>query len=243
MAFTRTWNASYEASPANGDNASEGALRIREIRIDVRERMAIDHSWAGDADDGKHTQITFVNPLGSDPTNTTDEGYLYTKDVTSKAELFWEDEDGNVIQLTSAGAFIGGSAYPNVSNDQILIRPDATIGVATGWSTESITNKAVRINSSALHNTSDGGTVGFTTVFGTARATTSDGTHSHTSGTLNVTLPDSGNDCAISGAYNLVAPGAVGTGNVTGSTASGGSHSHTSNLNVDYTDFRIVSKD
>ena len=101
--FTRTWNASYEAVPADSDNASEGAQRIRQLKVDIKERLQVDHSWAGDADDGAHKKVTFVDPLSAKPTAAVSEGYLYTKDVNTKAELFWEDEDGNETQLTSAG--------------------------------------------------------------------------------------------------------------------------------------------
>lgn len=101
--FTRTWNAAYEASPADTDVVSQGALRIRNLKEDVQERGEVDHSWAGDVDDAKHKQITFVDPLGADPGDVADEGMLYTKNVSAKAELFWKDEDGNVAQLTDAG--------------------------------------------------------------------------------------------------------------------------------------------
>jgi len=37
--FTRTWNAAYEASPADSQNASQGAARIREIKSDVMEHI------------------------------------------------------------------------------------------------------------------------------------------------------------------------------------------------------------
>ncbi|MAH45009.1 hypothetical protein CMI37_04220 [Candidatus Pacearchaeota archaeon] len=101
--FTRTWDAAYMALPADGDDLSEGASRIRNLRTDIQERMAEGHSWGGDADDGKHKQVSFVDPLGSDPSTVANEGHLYTKDVSSKVELFWMDEDGTVLQLTSGG--------------------------------------------------------------------------------------------------------------------------------------------
>lgn len=39
MVFTRTWNTAYEALPADGDLAREGAARIRDLKEDIRERM------------------------------------------------------------------------------------------------------------------------------------------------------------------------------------------------------------
>ncbi len=141
MALTRTWDGSYEASPADGDDISEGAGKIRNLKVDVQERGVVDHSWAGDADDGKHKQVTYVNPLGSDPADVTDEGVTYTKNVNSKAELFWKDEDGNVAQISSVGAILAAmsattlvksGAYPIVAADRgKLILANANGGAFT----------------------------------------------------------------------------------------------------------------
>ena len=44
------WNAgTFETSPANGDQASAGAGKIRDTRIEVRQRMDVEHN-IGDAD-------------------------------------------------------------------------------------------------------------------------------------------------------------------------------------------------
>lgn len=107
MAFSFTWDASFEASPADTDDAKEGANRIRDERSAIRERAEVDHRWGPDvdsaADDGQHHKVT-LPVRGSDPTNIASTGIVYTKDVSAKAELFYVDEDGNVIQLTDAGA-------------------------------------------------------------------------------------------------------------------------------------------
>ena len=64
-----------------------------------------DHNFPGTpaADDGEHFKITLHAPLAVDPTAETDKGFLYLKDVSAKAELFFEDEDGHEIQLTTGG--------------------------------------------------------------------------------------------------------------------------------------------
>jgi hypothetical protein len=64
-----------------------------------------DHEFStGGTNTGKHIQITFDDPLSSAPaTVEASEGVLYLLDVSSKAELHFEDEDENTIQLTSAG--------------------------------------------------------------------------------------------------------------------------------------------
>ena len=106
MAYTQTWNAAFEATPAAGDNISEGDDRIRELKVDIRERMAKDHYFviAGtDADHGEHDKITFNAPQSADPANVANKGFVYTKDVSAKVELHWEDEDGNVVQISDDG--------------------------------------------------------------------------------------------------------------------------------------------
>lgn len=115
--FTRTWDATYMANPADSQSASQGAARIREVRIDVKERLEVDHSWAGDVDDGLHKRLTLVDPLAAKPTQVNDEVYVYSKDVSGTAELFFEDEAGNEVQLSNAGSFFPvGAIYISTSS-------------------------------------------------------------------------------------------------------------------------------
>ena len=82
MAYTRTWNAANEASPADSDSVSAGAAKIRNFKVDIRERMAKDHYMdvAGtDADHGEHSQATF-REQAADPTQVTAKTFLYRKD-------------------------------------------------------------------------------------------------------------------------------------------------------------------
>lgn len=242
MAHSQVWNASYEAIPANGDDASEGALRIRNLKRDIKERLALDHVMDETDDDGLHKQITFHEPLGSDPTNAANKGFLYTKDVSAKVELFFMDEDGDVVQLTSEGR---AGAYPHAQNDEFLLRPDATAGVAPGWSTEAITNKAVRINSSAVHSTADGGTASFTATLNSNKASGNpsvDLAHDHDNGTLSVTIPGG---ASVSGSPSISFAPQGTVIQVAGRTAASTdlNHTHTHNHDVQYADFRIVSKD
>jgi microcystin-dependent protein len=101
--FTRTWDGTYIATPANTEDARLGAQRVRETRVDVEERMAVDHFWGGDEFDGEHVKVTFKAQIAN-PTAVADKGFLYTKDVSAKVELFFLDEDGDAVQLTSGGA-------------------------------------------------------------------------------------------------------------------------------------------
>jgi hypothetical protein len=129
MAYIYTWNSAFEAKPADIDNISDGAAEIRKFKVAVRERLATNHYFdtAGtDADHGEHTYIT-LREQSSKPTAAANKGYMYTKEVSGKAELFWEDEDGNEIQFTSAGAPSTTMQFPS-GTKMVFYQDTAPIG-------------------------------------------------------------------------------------------------------------------
>lgn len=95
----------------------------------LQERLNTDHYFpltgtqVSDAASGEHRKVTFSLQI-ADPAPGANKGALYIKDdaVTAKAELFWEDEDAHVLQVTNGGALLavpagtilayGGSAAP-----------------------------------------------------------------------------------------------------------------------------------
>ncbi len=83
-----------------------GRQQILDNNAALEDALKRDHNFPGTptTDDGEHLKITLHAPLAVDPTNEADKGFLYLKDVSGKAELFFEDEDGHVIQLTTGGA-------------------------------------------------------------------------------------------------------------------------------------------
>lgn len=108
--FTRTWDGSYEADPADTDQAKLYADRARKLKVDIRERAEVDHSWAGDGDDGIHKKVN-LTPQGADPTGGqvgANDGILYSKDVSGKTELFYINEDDEIVQLTTGGVLGSG---------------------------------------------------------------------------------------------------------------------------------------
>ncbi len=100
-AFTRNWTDAYMGVPAQTEDARLGATRIRETRRDLFERMAVDHSWAGNDRDGAHRRATLL-PQTSDPSTDAGAGILYSKDASGAISLFYKDSKGNVTQLTGA---------------------------------------------------------------------------------------------------------------------------------------------
>lgn len=106
MSHTRAWNDAYEALPTDDNYGYEIDDYIRQDRVDVRERLEVDHEMkVSTTHDGKHKKVTFRKQTAN-PATVTKEGFLFTKDVSNKIELFWKDEDGNVVQLTSVGELL-----------------------------------------------------------------------------------------------------------------------------------------
>jgi hypothetical protein len=105
MAFTRTWNASYEATPDDDDDADEGAARIRDLKEDIRERLDVDHSIAGDSNDGLHKHVTLI-PQSSKPVLPATMGGLYVRTIAGNTVLCYEDAAGAEIQLTNIGLLL-----------------------------------------------------------------------------------------------------------------------------------------
>lgn len=99
--YSSAWS---EASPAGSDPVSLGDNEIRQLKLDLRERLNTDHWWPStdDANTGYHRQVTLPEQA-SDPTTLANGGIIYTKDVSSLTEAFYRDSAGTVIQLTSAG--------------------------------------------------------------------------------------------------------------------------------------------
>lgn len=92
------------------DNPAEADDRMREIKAATQERENVDHYWpltgteVSDVDTGEHRKVTLRT--GSAPSNVANKGFVYAKDVGGKVELFFIDEDGNEIQITTAGKVI-----------------------------------------------------------------------------------------------------------------------------------------
>ena len=96
-----------KATPTGSDDPAEADDRMREIKGAVQERENVDHYWpltgteVSDTDAGEHRKVTLR--VASAPTAVADKGIVYAKDVSAKAELFYRDEDGNEIQITTGG--------------------------------------------------------------------------------------------------------------------------------------------
>ncbi|HEB26926.1 MAG TPA: hypothetical protein ENI05_03985 [Porticoccus sp.] len=115
------FSSTYDiATPAGSDSPSEADDRMRETKAAVQERNNVDHYWpltgteVSDVDAGEHRKATLRT--GSAPTAVADKGFMYAKDVSAKAELFYRDEDGDEVQLTSGGK-VGAATLDLLANN------------------------------------------------------------------------------------------------------------------------------
>lgn len=158
MAPTISWD---ETNPADSASRSEGDDRIRELKTQLREVIAVDHvisSSGNGADWGRHNKVTFKVQTSA-PTEAADCILLYAKDVSAKAELFIKNEDGTETQLTAAGSFIGGMT------NEIRMWSGLLANIPTGWKlcdgaggTPNLVGKFIRgVNTSVTNPGTTGG--------------------------------------------------------------------------------------
>jgi hypothetical protein len=151
MALVETWD---ETKPAGSRDRSLGDDDIREFKRAIAERLNVGHvqpsDESGEANVGHHRSIKMVVVETSDPANAANVGWLYLKDVSSVIELFFEDESGNAIQLTSGGLMNWGRA-----SDLLL---SANTNTPAGWTDVSTTydNKFIRIGDDTPLTTTGG---------------------------------------------------------------------------------------
>lgn len=110
MPFLDPWDTTYEGIPADVENINLGANRIRDLKVNIRERAGVDHSWGDTADNGQHNQVSLNNSAG-DPSGSST-SWLYSKTVSAIMELFYKNSSGGVTQLTSGGA-INFQSFPS----------------------------------------------------------------------------------------------------------------------------------
>lgn len=97
MAFTRTWSIT---SPADTDLAKYGARDMRYFKVDIQERVAIEHSFAGDVSDGIHTEGSArINIANVEPTDKLEGRMWY--DSTNK-KLYY-GSGSNFVEFDLSG--------------------------------------------------------------------------------------------------------------------------------------------
>ena len=112
--YTRDWD---EADPIDHILNSKWPAEIREVMVDIAERLDDIMNGFTAGDTVTDFNVAPLNNRASDPTAVADTLQLYSKDVSSKAELFFQDEDSNAVQATTGGklnsAVLSGTGMPS----------------------------------------------------------------------------------------------------------------------------------
>lgn len=126
------------SSPASTSSPKQGDDAIRKLARAVIEILSKDH-YVGtanansqyDADAaGEHAKVTLNAPLEADPAPGANKGALYIKDVGGVAELFFQDEVDNPVQLTTGGK-LNAAVLGALPADTYLTAVDTATGEST----------------------------------------------------------------------------------------------------------------
>jgi hypothetical protein len=96
MTATREW---IETTPATEDDFNQGAVKIREHKVDERERWAVDHVWNVSASyDGEHNKTTLRDQLSA-PAIVSNKSFIYAKNDGTNSRLYKKDDLDNIEEI------------------------------------------------------------------------------------------------------------------------------------------------
>lgn len=144
MAFTDDWDSSFEALPADNDSRREGADRIRDHKLAIRERMAVDHAFddiGSNVATGYHNHVTLDQAVPSDPPAGYNRLYasatrLLYKITSTIKELVTTDDTQTLTNKTLTSPII-----TSLTTDSLTVTESALNDITvtptnvTGWST------------------------------------------------------------------------------------------------------------
>lgn len=99
MAFTRDWDATYEASPPGTQAANQLDTRIQELKVDIRERVDIEHHMPATASDKDGVHKFPEHTLATrDAIATPKDGQLVRRSDTRSIDIY-DDSDAKWIEF------------------------------------------------------------------------------------------------------------------------------------------------
>lgn len=134
MGVNQTWNASYENSPAAGDNPGGGDNAIRNLKTSISTRLAKEHRFPTDENLGRQgihragSAFPFISESepqlrtdGTDFENGIDEGRLWIN--SSNGRMYYlksvDEEDGSptwsILKLETIGKYAAFPSQPDAS--------------------------------------------------------------------------------------------------------------------------------
>lgn len=99
MAFARVWDATYEAAPPGTQAANQLDTRIQEVKVDIRERLDIEHHMpgTGSTEDGVH-RFPEHTLATRDAIGTPKDGQLVRRSDTRSIDIY-DDSDSKWIEF------------------------------------------------------------------------------------------------------------------------------------------------
>ena len=146
MAYTRDWS---QASPIDHSKFNTIAGAVRKHRVDIAERLKniLYGFTAGETQTNEGVKNLPLVVQSGDPGASANKVKLYAKDISAKAQLFAQDEDGNIFEWLWR-------------TEDILFSFSAV--VPTGWTDVSSTynGKFFRVSTGTVKTTSGADTHG-----------------------------------------------------------------------------------
>lgn len=150
MAHTRNWDSSYEGSPAGTDTPA--AVDVRNPKIDVRERAALEHFWkSSQTNDGKHLMGAAVAYL-TNAAPTAQPGGSALNATVDKGRLWFHSTNGYAPYV-----FTGGNFVP-------VAQIDTNLNVAGNLTVGGSMTAAGAVQATAAHITGTSSLLGAVTV-------------------------------------------------------------------------------
>jgi hypothetical protein len=218
--FVFTWNSAFLSVPADTEDESLGAGRIRDTKSAVGERFAINHSLNGDGNDGKHTfitlqgQLSIPSPDGSEPGDS----FLWAAGDGVQGDptaLYFLDSALNLTPIVLKSALAVPSIFPTGTS---MIFTQAA--VPTNWTLDTTkSDQVIRVNPSTGGQTGGSWAISGVTIGATALTIAQLPSHDHGLGTNQVVSIGSPSPSYGSGSFHF------GTLDVS-AQGSGATHTH-----------------
>jgi len=121
--FAHSYTRDYDVNdPLDHTLNSKWPAEIREVMADVAERLTYLYGFSTGETAVGAKKIPFEVQAG-DPGAIANQIQCYAKDATAKAELYCQDEDADVIQITTGGKInaeaLSGTALPAIWQDKV----------------------------------------------------------------------------------------------------------------------------
>lgn len=232
MAYNRDW---VEGNPIDHTKFSAQPGNVRSHKVDISDRLKAMFKGfvTGDVQTDEGVINLPFNVQGSAPGATANKVKVYAKDVSSKAELFVQDEDGDEIQITT-----GGVITSFLRTDDLLFSFNTTTPAGFTDVSGTYNNKFFRASTGTVKSTGGSDTHDHGAATGSHVITSAEmPSHNHTFD--RGTLDTSGSGLASGNSPNF------GTA-TSSSTGSGSGHTHTiSSVNniPAFVQMRVYEKD